>query len=150
MEQQFFSCKPGHGVYGVYGGKDKLGTIKSFGFNCDGFGGGKWKALGPAALPSTYHSSWIGGQPTTSVSVYKMYVPALGYYVVSGISLCTTSIAAATKGTETCHGFALNPKCNAPSPTCQVEKTIADVGKGLHFWYFKTILTSADATEGVV
>ena len=32
-------------------------------------------------------------------------------------------------------------------PTCQVEKIIGDVGKGLHFWYFKTILTSADATE---
>ena len=147
MEQQFFSCKTGHDFYGMYGSKDKTGVLKSFGVSCDGFNGGRWKVLGAAKLPSLLHSQWTGNQPVTSLAVYKMYVPSQGYYVVSGMSVCTTSIEAATKGAESCHGFALNPKCNAQSPTCNVEVTTAAPGKGLHYWFFKTILTSAELTE---
>ena len=50
-------------------------------------------------------------------------------------------------GAETCHGFALNPKCNAPSATCIVEKTIADASKSLNYYYFKTILNSVEVPE---
>ena len=143
MEQQFFSCKPGSNVYNIYGNKVNNG-LKSFGVTCSGAVGvgGRWRVLGPASLPSTYHYSWAGKLPTASLTVYKWLDPALGYFVVSSMSLCTS-----TNSTLSCRGFVPLPKCTTQSDTCIIETTTAPAGQFLNFWYFKTILNSVVTPE---
>ena len=120
------------------------GALASFAVMCDGFNGGKWRVLGPSTTPSKFHSSWIGGQQITSLTVYKWLNPALGYYVVSSVTVCTLDTAT---NTNSCHGFAPIPQCSAPSKICVVETTTAPSGQTLSNWYFKTILNSAANTE---
>lgn len=116
------------------------GSIKSFGLKCDGFNGGQWNVLSNNAAPSTFHSSWIGGQLITSVTVYKWLDPTLGYFVVSSINTCTLNTVTQV---SSCHGFNAIPQCNAAGPSCKVSVYTAPDGQTLNNFYFKTIINAA-------
>ena len=141
IEDQYLTCKKDKNIYQMFGNKVG-GTFKSFGVLCEG-NGGKWRTLGPNTVPSKYHSSWIGGQKVTSLTVYKWLDPQLGYYVVSNINVCTTNNVDVTS----CHGFGNLKECSSASKTCIVEKTVASAGQSLNNWYFRTIINSEATTE---
>ena len=141
IEDQYLTCKNNKNIYQIFGNKVG-GTFKSFGVLCEG-NGGKWRTLGPNTVPSKFHSSWIGGQKVTSLTVYKWLDPKLGYYVVSNINVCTLSNA----DVESCHGFGNLAQCSSASKICVIEKTVASEGQTLSHWFFRSIINSAETTE---
>ena len=138
-EQQFFSCKAGHNIYQLFANKAG-GSIKSLGLKCDGYAGGQWNVLSSNVSPSTFHSSWIGGQLITSITIYKWLDPNLGYFVVSAINACTLNTVTQV---ASCHGFTPTPACKTAGSTCQVTTYTAPDGQTLNNFYFKTVINSA-------
>ena len=139
MQQQFVHCATGKNIYQMYGQKVQ-GELKSFGIICGGFGGRKWRVLGPNLVPSPLHLSWTAAYTVTQLVVYKYLDPVLNYYVVTSLEVYfngdnTGAIVPPSKWTA-------SPLCSAPSATCTVETTTAAAGKSLSYWYFKIINNS--------